>query len=97
MKCDETGVTKCTWSSRKVTIFTCCVPLFGSRQPDDGQCKPVRESCVTGASGQFHRSKDVCSQTQGQSKDKREQFMCIGCLMVICIQRSESYECNKPG
>ena len=36
--------------------------LFHSRQLDDGECKPARESCVTVASGQFLRSKDVCSQ-----------------------------------
>ena len=37
--------------------------MFHSRKLDDGQYKPVRESCVTDASGQFPRSKDVCDQT----------------------------------
>ena len=39
------------------------LPLFHSRQLDDGWCKPVRESCLTVAGGQFLRSKAVCSQT----------------------------------
>ena len=63
MKCEETALTMCTQSSRKVTIFTCCVSLFRSRQLDDGWCKTVRESCVTFASGQFLRYKGVCAQT----------------------------------
>ena len=39
------------------------VPLFHSRQLDDGWCKPVRQSCVTVASGEFPHSKVVCSET----------------------------------
>ena len=78
-------------------LSTCCVPLFHRRQLDEGQCKPVRESCVTVAGGQYPQSKVGCSQTLVSRKTKQEQLICAGCLMMAGIERCESHECNKPG
>ena len=72
------------------------MPLFHSRQLDDGECKSVREMC------------DICERSVssfqgcllsdfGQSQFKRKQFIRAGCATLIGVERWESHECNKPG
>ena len=68
------------------------VPLFHSRQLDDGQ-----ESCVTLARGQFTHSKVVCSQTLVSRCSSENSLFRAGCLTLPGVERWESHECNKLG
>ena len=76
-----------------MTLSTCCVPYVHSRQLDEGQCKPVRKSCVTVACSQYPQSKVVCCQTLLSRNSSKSS----SCLTMAGTERWESHECNKRG
>ena len=62
-------------------------PSFHSRQLDDGQCEPVRESSVPAAQG-------VLLSDSGQFRFMQEQFIRTGCFMMVGTELWDTHECN---
>ena len=62
-----------------------------------GSASQFARSCVTVASGQFLRSKDVCSQTLVSRNSSENSLFALDAWMMTGVECWESHECNKPG